>query len=865
MAGPPAPTITSSVSNGTSIVVNWSASLGATSYSVTLTGSDGTQTFTVPSTILTYTFTGFTSGVAHTTTVAAINGFGSNETTVTVDDISVGMTLWTDTNDTTKFSYGNNITLNTTSYQSISGVRDKSGLNHNLISTIGATTSPLYIPSYSYSVTSNLNTNNYVRFRTDESPWFTDFSNNVAGNITPCVVFNGHPSGQYASLNTNINTVNTPFSFFIVFADVNYGAFIGSTDSINFYVNYNDTYGDNSITNGTINILTTLNQKKKYNYGVVIKSLVQDTNDLPFYNQELNGEKISTRIFPSNSGVISLNNIRLNGRTNGEETDCFLFEFIIYNRSLTQNETNMATGYLATKWGLQSQLPPDHPYYSQPYTGSVITLGGSSASTRLAPSQTATNAINYLFDTSANSLMLTYCGANGNINGLITFRSLIKPLQDAQKGFGKINIIKVINNGSALIIPITNQTDVENYIYTMDTINIDRPPDISKPIYSVLPVYSGVSSPYTASFDLITSYNGKLWANIITDSDATVVFELPISITGSEYHLTLIYGADTITVKYNGTNLINVDTLVEYNASSTLQIGTFPLPLVSLGSFGGYGGGGGGGGGGETEFIAPTVTATAGDTTITVNWLSVPDGYLTADAYIVIYTDTNTQQSTTVNVPRAGADPGTGDYPYSILITSLINGHVYNITVAAHSTVPIEETGPTGSVNGVIPTGSGGGGGGGGEGGGGALGGGAITSTLPRPANPHSFIQGTLDYTDFKNTVYGFVNSRGQFIFNQSLGISGEYISPASLPNFPVRQGGNASQIHTNTQNRTLFNALNAQSIQVQNGQRSWTPPVFKSHQDLLKYIQAQYTQAIPGTPQSGTNYNVTTLFPPNL
>jgi hypothetical protein len=257
------------------------------------------------------------------------------------------------------------------------------------------------------------------------------------------------------------------------------------------------------------------------NYGIVIRSLVQNKADLPNYIQALNGGvggfggTTQTSSPLNGTGLISLNNIRINGRTNGELTDGFLFEYIIYDRSLTPNEINMATGYLATKWGLQSQLPPDHPYYSQPYTGSVITSGGSSASTRLAPSLTATNAINYLFDTNANSSMLTYCGANGNINGLITFRSLIKPLQDSQKSFGKINIIKVINNGSPLTVSVTNQTDVENYIYTMDTINIDRPPDILKPIYSVLPVYSTDSSPYTASFNLRQSFNGRTYINII--------------------------------------------------------------------------------------------------------------------------------------------------------------------------------------------------------------------------------------------------------------------------------------------------------------------------------------------------------------
>jgi len=121
------------------------------------------------------------------------------------------------------------------------------------------------------------------------------------------------------------------------------------------------------------------------------------------------------------------------------------------------------------------------------------------------------------------------------------------------------------------------------------------------------------------------------------------------------------------------------------------------------------------------------------------------------------------------------------------------------------------------------------------------------------------------DYTDPQNTVYGFWNSKGQLKLGGNPDISNQYVSPATLPQFNVRQGGDASQIRRNAENKTLFNALNAQSVQVQANQRSWTAPIFKSHQDLLKYVQAQYTQQLPGTPKAPTNYNIGTLFPNNL
>jgi hypothetical protein len=39
-----------------------------------------------------------------------------------------------------------------------------------------------------------------------------------------------------------------------------------------------------------------------------------------------------------------------------------LSEFLGYNRPLDSNERRRVEGYLAWKWGLQSNLPVDHPY-----------------------------------------------------------------------------------------------------------------------------------------------------------------------------------------------------------------------------------------------------------------------------------------------------------------------------------------------------------------------------------------------------------------------------------------------------------------------------------------------------------------------
>ena len=131
-------------------------------------------------------------------------------------------------------------------------------------------------------------------------------------------------------------------------------------------------------------------------------------------------------------------------------------------------------------------------------------------------------------------------------------------------------------------------------------------------------------------------------------------------------------------------------------------------------------------------------------------------------------------------------------------------------------------------------------------------------ASYPASQNPQA---SRADYTDQQNTTYGFWNPQGQYLFNPALSISGEYTSPATLNTFPIRSTGDASQIRTNTQNRTIFNALNAQQQQVQQNKRSANAPLFKSHQEMLSYIQGQYTQPLPGTTNQ-TIYTVANLFP---
>jgi hypothetical protein len=47
-------------------------------------------------------------------------------------------------------------------------------------------------------------------------------------------------------------------------------------------------------------------------------------------------------------------------------TNASLYEIIVYNSDVTNNQRQQVEGYLAWKWGLRSSLPTTHPYYNFP-------------------------------------------------------------------------------------------------------------------------------------------------------------------------------------------------------------------------------------------------------------------------------------------------------------------------------------------------------------------------------------------------------------------------------------------------------------------------------------------------------------------
>ena len=601
MAPPVQPTIISAMSYGTYINIVVAAVTDADTIYVTLDGSDGTINQSFSATNTTLQISGFTSGVAHTVSVYTKNSGNENSTTATatVDDISVGLKLWIDVVDTSGMTFGGLRTIGPASYATVTQINDKSNNGANA-TVVGGFNAPILVPSVALGLANSSSIlaygpTNGVSYQVKEN--FLPPALLLRGDSNP-----GAPGG-YDSLHSTIAqpTSGTPLSFFSVCKQLAAASLFGTADAANEFLNYDQYYcevgigGYDSFNPGIRN--STVNGGKGAqiaNYNFVVEGM---------FNQEPSGGNpymFGTRIYGYQLGSDPINNyynfndFRICGRQGYSPTSYFS-ECMLYNRILTTNEIYMLEGYLAWKYSLQAGLINSHPYYSTPFTGQVKTSNGSSSYTAVT-GITTTSAINSFIQTGANSSINAYTLTYGDASSLYQFRSALhgNTYTLTQRGATKASVLSVIADGSPKTIAYTTTPAVTNFISTFDTTNTVHPPNPALPLYSVVPVYTGGSSPYTATVDLATDYNGKSYAQHITDGSATIVFEIPISVTGAVYELTLTYDGSSSTVKYNGSLLTDASGNT-YNANSTLMVGAFPLPLVGLGSLGTNGNGGGGG------------------------------------------------------------------------------------------------------------------------------------------------------------------------------------------------------------------------------------------------------------------------------
>lgn len=369
MSVPSAPTLSSAINTGSSIVIQWNASSGATGYTVSLSPTG--QTTTVSDSILSVSFPNTNSGNQLTASVVATNASGSSAAgTRVVDDIGYGMVFWVDASDTTTMTFGaNRVAMGGVSYPTVTQWRDKSGRGAHM-APFGTNQAPIYVSSFPQNVMDAF-------FATPKyAPVSTNLYTSMPAFLKPGIVIRGRHTSATDSLAANLQSRTSPITFFTVVRDWNDGCMFGSTDYNDINVHYSTgyhtahLYPDNSSDGGNnFNSNTTWSRKNSLNNRFVINTLYHtaNPNTLRF---RLNG-LINPRI-QNVTAWANFDNLRI-GRNNGETTEGIICEVIIFNRILTITELEQVEGYLATKWGIQLNLPTTHPYYSTPYTGVPVT------------------------------------------------------------------------------------------------------------------------------------------------------------------------------------------------------------------------------------------------------------------------------------------------------------------------------------------------------------------------------------------------------------------------------------------------------------------------------------------------------------
>jgi hypothetical protein len=146
-----------------------------------------------------------------------------------------------------------------------------------------------------------------------------------------------------------------------------------TTSPASCYVGFNSSRSFNTTYTSTANVQTLV--------GILVDQPSSNQSQFSLYaNGSLNFQStLAQRWVPSDLG----DTLTLCSGPNSPLTNAptVFSEILIYNKVLSSNQRQSVEGYLATKWGLQSSLPPTHPYYSTSqwaYLTSLIGPAGSS-------------------------------------------------------------------------------------------------------------------------------------------------------------------------------------------------------------------------------------------------------------------------------------------------------------------------------------------------------------------------------------------------------------------------------------------------------------------------------------------------------
>lgn len=218
--------------------------------------------------------------------------------------------------------------------------------------------------------------------------------------------------------------------------------------------------------------------------------------------------------------------------------------------------------------------------------------GPKSSESRIVTSQLASSIYN---STTFSREIATL--KNNNFEAILSARAAIHNagiLMDRDRQKLIVAALNTINTtGETLAISWSNTKEI---LATMKTRNTAAAIDATKPVVVVIPNYMrfGKSGPYMATIYLDTATaevqeptkdNVSIctFTDIIEQSKAYIIFELPNSTPDVDYKLTLWHGSySTTTLLYDGTDLIDQYS-TKYTANELLRIGTLTIPLIGLG------------------------------------------------------------------------------------------------------------------------------------------------------------------------------------------------------------------------------------------------------------------------------------------
>jgi sugar lactone lactonase YvrE len=385
---PSAPTnvrMSTFIAGNTGVTVTWTASTGATSYTVdfysnttpSTTGGTLFQTRTVSTT--TATSTNILGGARYYyAIVSAVNVEDISSATVTSSSITTvftsvtGLFVWLDSQDPTSYTLSGS-TLTTPGWiDKVTSLafRPKNGgasnvvtssTNYPTISNPGTTSSGIYFPNASSSPSSTLSVGIQANLSSNPLTFPTQ-------NMTFCILITNsasNNSGYRCCLQLSKNSIATLPNV-----------------TVSFHTNVSEGFAVTQDYNGSAWGRTLATNQPTH---TTSKQILIGTSSSSSTTVFQNGTSIFSNTTVYNSAFTNYNIYNLGIAVNNNANRCWegtVHEIMIFNRALTDTERIRVEGYLAWKCGINTSLPSSHPYRNNDFAVimGTYTMGDTSIS-----------------------------------------------------------------------------------------------------------------------------------------------------------------------------------------------------------------------------------------------------------------------------------------------------------------------------------------------------------------------------------------------------------------------------------------------------------------------------------------------------